>query len=60
MLKGGTVRTLRIAFTKNLGAFVGRAIPIVGYVVLASDAFEIMWKTVSTYNKIVRPEDRVF
>jgi hypothetical protein len=60
MLTGGTVRTLRIAFTKNLGAFVGRAIPIVGYVMLASDAFEIMWKTVSTYNKIVRPEDRVF
>jgi len=60
MLTGGTVSTLRIAFTRNLGAFVGRAIPIVGYVMLASDAVEIMLKTVRTYNKIVRPDDRVF
>ena len=59
MITGASIRTLRIAFTHNLGAFVGRAIPIVGEVMLAADAAEIMWKTVTTYNALVRTEDRI-
>jgi hypothetical protein len=51
LLTGRTVRTLRIAFTKNLGAFVERAIPIIGFVMLASDAVEVMLNSVRTYKK---------
>lgn len=50
---------LRIAMTRNLGAFVGRAVPVVGTVVLASDAFLIMRHTVFFYNRLVRSEDRL-
>nr|WP_235996340.1 MULTISPECIES: hypothetical protein [Burkholderia] len=50
---------LRIAMTRNLGAFVGRAVPVVGTVMLATDAAIVMWNTVQVYNGIVKPEDRV-
>jgi hypothetical protein len=52
-------RGLRIAFTRNVGAFVGRAIPVVGVVVMGYDAFLIARHTVSSYNRLVKPEDRV-
>ncbi|WP_207000137.1 STM2901 family protein [Trinickia mobilis] len=51
---------LRISLTRSLGAFVGRTIPVVGTVMLAADAFIIASNTVRSYNRIVRPEDRVF
>ena len=50
---------LRIAMTRSLGAFVGRAIPVVGVVLLSTDVFLIMRHTVSHYNRMVKPEDRV-
>jgi len=50
---------LRIAMTRNLGAFVGRAVPVVGTVMLATDAAVVTWNTVQVYNGIVKPEDRV-
>ncbi|KVD66594.1 STM2901 family protein [Burkholderia ubonensis] len=50
---------LRIAMTRSLGAFVGRAIPVVGVVLLSKDAILIMRNTVVSYNRIVKPEDRV-
>ncbi len=59
MITGASLGTLRIAFTRNLGAFVGRTIPIVGWVVLAVDVSEILWKTITVYNAIVKTEDRV-
>jgi hypothetical protein len=59
MLTGASVRTLKIVFTRNLGAFVGRTIPIVGEVMLTVDATQIMWKTISTYNSLVKPEDQL-
>ena len=37
-----SIRTLRPVFTRHLGAFVGRAIPIVGEVMLAKDVTVIM------------------
>lgn len=45
--------------TRNLGAFVGRAVPVVGTVMLATDAAIVTWNTVQVYNGIVKPEDRV-
>jgi hypothetical protein len=50
---------LRIAMTRNLGAFVGRTIPVVGVAMLSRDAFLIMRHTIVSYNRLVKPEDRV-
>ncbi|KWO09511.1 hypothetical protein WM25_17140 [Burkholderia ubonensis] len=54
------VRGVRMAFTRNLGAWAGRTIPVVGEVFLAVDASMIMLNTVRAYNAIAKPEDRVF
>ncbi|UOB58985.1 hypothetical protein MRS60_19585 [Burkholderia pyrrocinia] len=51
---------LRIKFTRNIGAFVGRAIPGVGWVILATDVSLITYRTVSAYNSMVKPEDRLY
>ncbi|WP_254596409.1 STM2901 family protein [Burkholderia pseudomultivorans] len=51
---------LRIKFTRNIGAFVGRAIPGVGWVILASDVTMITYRSVTTYNSMVKPEDRLY
>lgn len=53
------LKGVRIAFTRNLGAFVGRSIPFVGEVFLARDAFLIMRNTVMTYNRLAQPADRI-
>ena len=58
IVKGGEAG-LRIAMTRNLGAFVGRAIPVVGTVLLTWDAVMIMRMTVIRYNGLVKVEDRV-
>jgi len=55
----GSLTGLRIAFTRNLGAFVGRTIPIVGEVLLAYDVSRILWNTVTTYNAMVSQADRL-
>ncbi len=50
---------VRIAFTRNLGAFIGRTIPVIGELFLARDAFMIMRNTVVTYNRLAKPDDRM-
>lgn len=50
---------VRIAFTRNLGAFVGRAAPVIGELFLARDAFMIMRNTVVTYNRLAKQDDRL-
>lgn len=59
MLTGKSVTTLRIAMTRNLGAWVGRTIPIVGYVVVTKDVIEIGLKSVRRYNALVKLEDQI-
>ncbi|HEX7982709.1 MAG TPA: hypothetical protein VF616_04280 [Duganella sp.] len=51
---------LKVIFTRNLGVFVGRAIPVVGEVVLVIDIFFITSNSVRNYNKIVKREDKIF
>lgn len=46
--------------TKKLGTFVGRTIPVIGWVILASDVATIGYKSINKYNTIVRPEDRLW
>ena len=50
---------MRVKFTRNLGAFVARAIPGVGWVLLATDVSTILFRSVQSYNGIVKPEDRL-
>ncbi|NRO97768.1 hypothetical protein GWC77_17745 [Paraburkholderia sp. NMBU_R16] len=50
---------LRIKFTQNLGVFVGRAIPGIGWVLLASDVSIIVFRSINVYNSIVKAEDRL-
>ncbi|NMG68038.1 hypothetical protein GPA19_24145 [Azoarcus indigens] len=59
-LTGATLTTLRITFTRSLGAFVGRLVPGVGWAVLAYDVLQIMRKSISLYNARVRQEDRLW
>ena len=50
MITGASLGTLKISFTRNLGAFVGRLVPGVGWTILAYDVFQINEKTVRKYN----------
>ncbi|WP_435237662.1 STM2901 family protein [Psychromonas sp. PT13] len=56
-ITGASVSTLKIAFTKNIGRFVGRAIPILGWIILAADVINIFYKSQYTYNQIVDYSD---
>ncbi|WP_433692692.1 STM2901 family protein [Herbaspirillum seropedicae] len=55
-----SLKSLRILMTKNIGKFVGRAVPVVGWVVLAYNAASISRRSIANYNHRVKPEDRVF
>jgi hypothetical protein len=54
-----SVALLRVKYTNHIGAFVGRAIPGVGWVITASDAVTIGYRTMTTCNRLVKPEDRL-
>lgn len=58
--KSFSLRGLKIFWVNNLGAFVGRAVPVVGWVILAKDVAQISFRTVHRYNLIVRPEDKIW
>ena len=47
-------------YTKNLGAFIGRWIPALGITILAADVAMISYKTLSRYNMIAQPKDRIW
>ena len=60
MITGASLGTLKISFTRNLGAFVGRLVPGVCWTILAYDVFQIIEKTVRKYNSLVRSEDKIW
>jgi hypothetical protein len=55
-----SIKRLRWVLTHKLSVFIGRTLPGVGWVLLASDVSQIAYQTVIKYNRIVLPEDRVF
>jgi hypothetical protein len=55
-----SIKRFRWILTHRLSVFVGRTIPGVGWVLLASDVCHITYHTVRKYNLSVTPEDRVF
>ncbi|CAG2294274.1 MULTISPECIES: STM2901 family protein [Burkholderia] len=59
-LVGGPVRNLKIRLVRNIGTFVGRTIPVLGWVILARDISIIAGKTVAHYNRVAREGDRLW
>lgn len=59
-ITGATPATLKLTFTKSLGAFVGRSVPGVGWMILAYDVVQIVDKTVRKYNLLAREVDRLW
>lgn len=54
-----TLRNGKLLYTKSLGAFVGRLVPVVDVVFMGYDATCIMYRTVKRYNAMVKREDRL-
>lgn len=52
--------TLRLHMTRKIGTFVGHAIPVVGWIILARDVSEIMFNTITVYNAIARGDDKLW
>lgn len=50
----------KLIMTRKLGTFVGRTIPVIGWVILASDVAMISYKSVNKYNMIANPADRIW
>ncbi|WP_367949118.1 hypothetical protein [Paraburkholderia sp. NMBU_R16] len=46
----GSVRRLKILWTRNIGVFVGRTVPIIGEVILAYDVSVIGYRSAVHYN----------
>lgn len=59
-LTSGSIQRRKFSYTKNLGVFVGRWIPFVGVVILASDVATIAWKATNKYNTIARGDDKLW
>lgn len=55
-----SIKLLKPMYVNNLGAFVGRTVPVVGWLLLANDFAQISFKTMVTYNRIARSNDKVW
>lgn len=55
----GALSNLKISRTNNIGAFVGRTIPEIGWVIGIYDVLVISTKTTLRYNIAVNPKDRL-
>lgn len=51
---------LKIIMVRKISTFTGRAIPVVGWVILASDVSQIAYRTVRDYNRIARGNDKIW
>lgn len=52
--------TMRVILTRKMGTFVGRAVPVVGWIILAKDVTEIAFRSVTRYNSIARGNDKLW
>lgn len=57
---GYTPWTARRVMVRNIGTFVGRTIPLLGILVLASDISQIVYNTIRDYNAIARGDDKIW
>lgn len=51
---------LKIIMVRKISTFTGRAIPVLGWVILASDVSQIAYRTVRDYNRIARGNDKIW
>ncbi|WP_320535316.1 STM2901 family protein [Robbsia andropogonis] len=58
-LTWGSVRKMRVFMTHRLDVFVGRAVPVFGWVLTGIDGAQILFHTITRYNSLVLPQDRV-
>ena len=59
-LVGFSPKTLKVIMTRNLSTFVGRAVPVVGWIIIAYDVAQITYKTVTHYNLIVHKKEKLW
>jgi hypothetical protein len=55
-----SIKTLKPMMVNNLGAFVGRSVPVIGWVLVTGDVVSITFKAMSTYNRIARGKDKIW
>ncbi|WP_312043965.1 STM2901 family protein [Erwinia sp.] len=53
-------KMLKIRMVANIGTFVGRSVPVLGWAILASDVSQITWNTIRDYNSIARGDDKIW
>lgn len=58
-LTNKSILTLRLRMVNNLGVFIGRGTPVVGWAVTLYDAVKISVLTILHYNQLVKPEDQL-
>lgn len=59
-LTNGSIRRLKFSYVTNLGAFVGRWIPMLSIVFFMNDVATISWKATTAYNRIARNGDKLW
>ncbi|WP_310606427.1 STM2901 family protein [Buttiauxella brennerae] len=59
-LTNGSISRLKFSYVTNLGAFVGRWLPFVGWAILAEDVAIIAYKATNRYNLLVKESDRLW
>ncbi|MGU3524744.1 STM2901 family protein [Enterobacteriaceae bacterium C23F] len=59
-LGGYTPWTARRVMVHNIAPFVGRSIPLIGQIILASDVSQITYRTIRDYNNIARGNDKLW
>lgn len=57
--KSFSAKGFKFIYTRRLGAFVGRWIPVVDIVFLGYDATVIVYRSIQRFNAMVKPEDRI-
>ncbi|HCL5638244.1 TPA: hypothetical protein N2N45_004327 [Klebsiella aerogenes] len=58
-LTGKSITTLKLTSTNNLGRFVGRNVPWLGWVMTFTTIYSIQMDVKDTFNRIVAPKDRI-
>lgn len=59
-LTTGSIKRIEFSYVTNLGAFVGRWIPILGIIIIAADVSTIAYKATNKYNTIARGNDKLW
>lgn len=59
-LGGYTPWTARCVMVRNIAPFVGRSIPLIGQIILASDVSQITYRTIRDYNTLARGNDKLW